>query len=299
MINPAYNNIKNKDKAYIYKYYECGTKVSRGKISKVSFTECINNFMKFKGYINVKTSEKGDCFYDSLSKFGKRTGNPKINKTSAEIRNIIIGDMIKIMSNPKTKNQISDVIIPDDEDALPFTTNQQKIEQLKEYLDPYKWFGRTGDIIPQKAAEILGINITIYDLHEDKNSYFFNRLQYFGTYIDDTPVIMLRIHGNHYRLLWPRDKSISRKTVKKSSNNELNSNNELKVVMKKSKEMYNKEHKLLHNRLEANMKQSHENKTSGKVISGKVTNEEKNKSYNGRVTRSRAKASKVQNTSFY
>ena len=274
MINPAYNKT-NKHKSYIYKYYECGTKVSRGKIVNVSFTECINNFMKYKGFINVKTSEKGDCFYDSLSKFGKRTGNPNINKTPVELRNIIIGDMIKIMSNPKTKNRISDVIIPDDEDALPFTTNQQKIEQLKEYLHPHKWFGRTGDIIPQKAADILGINITIYDLQEDANAHFFNRLQYFGTDIHDIPVIMLRIHGNHYRLLWPRDKPISRKTVKKTnsslhSNSSLNSNNELKAVMKES----------LHNKLEAN-------------------ESKENKKYNGRITRSKAKLSKLQNTSFY
>jgi hypothetical protein len=276
MINPAYSNIDIHN-PYVYKYYKCGTKLIRGKNGKVSFTECIGKFMNDMNFINVETSKKGDCFYDSLSKFGKRTGNPKTNKTTTELRNIIIGDMIHIMSNSNTKNQISDFIIPDDEDALPFTTDQQKIKQLQEYLDPYKWFGRTGDIIPQKAADILDINIIIYDLHEYEDSYYFNRLRYFGTNMNDMPVIMLRIHGNHYRLLWPRD------AVKSKSKHKSNNKSHNKSHNKPNNKSNNKSHKS--NNKSVKNKSNNTRKNDKDIKIGKYVQE----FYNGIKTYKRAR----------
>lgn len=210
---------------YTDNIYNCGVNITKkGEIKKVPVEKCAKNFADENDFLIVKTADDGNCFYDTLSKYGSRTGNPKTNKTHMELRQEIVGSILK----PEKLNEIAPFLVEDrtvspEKNAI----EVNPVEELKKFLKEYEWAGWMGDVIPQIAAEVLGVNITIYDVIDNMNDVILNmndvipnmndvipnriipnkivRIEFSGGRNINTTIFMLRTNGNHFRLLWPKD----------------------------------------------------------------------------------------------
>lgn len=184
---------------YIANIYVCGTKKDkRNRTIKVAQKECITNFASANGFTVVETADDGNCFYDTLSKFGSRSGDPILNKTHLELRRQIIGEMLK----PVRRAELTPFFVPNDPSANALS-NAEISAELNKFLRPYQWAGWMGDVIPQIAADILNINIIIYDVLNGNPSNHIDRVSFSGGAGAVTDVNMLRTNGSHFRLLWP------------------------------------------------------------------------------------------------
>lgn len=159
---------------------------------------CAQEFATAQGFQIVDTADDGNCFYDSLSKYGQRTGNPATDQPHMAIRRAIVGHMIA------NQALYAPYLIPDDTRA-PVPTAAQITSRLRQYLKSRAWAGGLGDVFPQVAAEVLNLNITIYDVQDDGSV----RMIAMGTGPEGGPnpalptVNLVRTNGNHFRLLWP------------------------------------------------------------------------------------------------
>ena len=164
----------------------------------VAVNNCAQEFATAQGFQIVDTADDGNCFYDSLSKYGQRTGNPATNRPHMEIRRAVVSFMIA------NQARFAPYLIPDDPKA-PEPTAAQITQRLRQYLKSRAWAGGLGDVFPQVAAEVLNLNITIYDVQDNGNI----RMIAMGTGPEGGPnpalptVDLVRTNGNHFRLLWP------------------------------------------------------------------------------------------------
>ena len=172
-----------------------------------------HDFLKTKWKI-IKTDEKGNCFYDSLSKFGSITRNNILHK----LRHIIVNAIISMAESNGKNSVLLTHLFPGSK--LKYET---KIKKLNEYLKADKWYGTIGDVIPQLSAQILNININIYDLLSVDPCEIY--MHSFNGYNTTTTVNLIRTGSdrfnlNHYRLLMPigskmvRSLNIEHKSIK-------------------------------------------------------------------------------------
>lgn len=178
---------------YIEKIYICGKGVDTER--------CASDFAAANGFNIVETKDDGNCFYDTLSKFGERTGNPRLNKTHLELRR----EVVSSMQTPARKAELAPFFVPDVEVAPESGVMAVNIDkELEKFKKSRQWYGWMGDVIPQIAAEVLGVNIVIFDVLQRAPSNWIDRL-YFAApagVVGAPTVYMLRTNGSHFRLLW-------------------------------------------------------------------------------------------------
>jgi hypothetical protein len=159
---------------------------------------CAQDFADANGFEVIETADDGNCFYDSVSKYGQRTGNPAVNKPHMELRREVVQDMIN------NQAQYAAALIPDNPKAR-VPTPAQITARLTRFFKSRTWSGGLGDVFPQVGAQVFGINITIYDIKVDRS---INMIAMGpgpqGGPDPALPVInLIRTNGNHFRLLWP------------------------------------------------------------------------------------------------
>ena len=185
---------------YTPNVYECGTKTVRGVVTKVPVSECIRDFAAANNFTIVATADDGNCFYDTLSKYGARTRNPRLNKTHMELRREIIGNMIAHQADYAPYFVADQTVSPEGNVIAVDVAGE-----LRRFLQSRQWVGWMGDIVPQVASNILGVNIIIYDLLVNEPSNSIDRIEIHPIAGPaGTTVNMLRTGGSHFRLLWPR-----------------------------------------------------------------------------------------------
>jgi len=187
---------ENQELKYTPNVYTCGTKVVKGKRIKISVSECIQPFVTKNNFKIVDTLDDGNCFYDTLSKYGEYNGYEKLNRGHMDLRREIIGTMIDNKDRFAPFFVANETVSPA-ADAIVVNAGKE----LEKFLKSEQWSGWMGDIVPQVASNILGVNIVIYDLlnHEPLNRV--DRIE-FNPEAPRT-VNMLRTNGSHFRLLLP------------------------------------------------------------------------------------------------
>jgi hypothetical protein len=165
--------------------------------------KCAERFAASLGLQIIETADDGNCFYDSLSKYGAITKDAATNKTHLVLRREVVTFMIN------HRDEFAAALIPDDPKA-PVPTNAQILARLRHYLSPYTWAGGLGDVFPQVAARVLNINITIYDIAAGRINMIAMGNAPEGEPDPARPVVqLLRTNGNHFRLLMPLGTNLS------------------------------------------------------------------------------------------
>jgi hypothetical protein len=227
------------------KVFDCPV-LKTGK--KTAQSTCIKQFTNVNNFLIVKTADDGNCFYDTLSKYGQRTGLPSLNEPHLELRRILVNTLLNNIAEVApyfVSNNNSNAVLTEDEIR----------DQIMELGKPNVWNSNGGDIVIQYAAQVFNVTINIYDVKDAFPNDVINRLVFrplaAGADADAREVNMLRTNDSHYQLLWPASgpyaavlpkgkksaSSLKRKpslnTTKKNKNKKNNSNNSLTRNLKK------------------------------------------------------------------
>ena len=145
---------------------------------------CIKQFADKFGFTVVATVANGNCFYDSLRLFFKRSNMPE--ETVQSLRTYMVDYLLTVVN----ENIIS----------------RNEIEQL---YQSGVYNCDAGDLPPAFANQAFRINLKIYDLQDKKvdlHSY---------PYANSAPTAHFLRTGAHYRLLWPKTaKNVTQKRKK-------------------------------------------------------------------------------------
>ena len=162
----------------------------------VPVTDCITNFAAANNFMVVRTLDDGNCFYDTLSKYGAYSGNVRLNNPHMALRREIIDTMI-LNQAAYAPYFVEDKTVSPEGKAIEVNVGKE----LRKFLRSKQWAGWMGDVIPQVAADILGVNIVIYDVLPSNTIDRITIHPVAGAAA--TTVNMLRTNGSHFELLWP------------------------------------------------------------------------------------------------
>jgi hypothetical protein len=173
--------------------YDCPL---RQKGKKAAVSTCAKEFAESNDFFVVKTADDGNCFFDTLSKFGGRSGYPALNKPHLELRYEIVSGLLDNINNV----------------APFFVTNNENANianEIQKFGEPNLWDNDVGDIMTQYAATIFKVNISIFDIKNSQPRDVINKYYFTPKNINSNiDVHMLRIHDSHYQLLWPKNAPI-------------------------------------------------------------------------------------------
>lgn len=216
------------------KVFDCPI-LKSGKKSAIS--TCATQFIDANDLLIVKTADDGNCFYDTLSKFGQRTGMNTLNKSHLELRKVVVESLLHNI------DEIAPYFVSNNGNEMTMYEIEDEIKYLGK---PNKWNSNGGDIVIQYASQVFNITINIYDIKDEGLRDVINRLIFIPPTISNAEINMLRTNDNHYQLLWPKTgpmaavlprgkKSITskKKTIKNKKYNSNNNNNNLARTFKK------------------------------------------------------------------
>lgn len=222
--------------------------------SKKTTTACSEVLAKELDMRIIKTSEDGNCFFDTLATYGWAYQLQSLARSPYELRQIMVDYIFNHL-----EDYHESIIVENGEDL--FST----IEWLRE---DGNYAEDMGDLVSQIAADTFKVNIYIYNVEPPT----IRRLRANQRPYPGDPIHMLRV-GEHYKLLLPQDdaphviksyastyennsssskaavskaaksKAAKSKTVKKSNNNSKNSVNNLSHAISKVAISNKKTHK--------------------------------------------------------
>ena len=162
--------------------YTCPEKMSKKgtKLKKQDYSDCEESFADAFGFKIIETADDGNCFFDSLSKYGKKMKFEPLNKHMQTLREETVDYL-------HTVPELSIVYTEDD------------IEELRQSR---VYACDAGDLPPQFANRAFGMNLHIYTFNhdEDLNMNYITLVKNKGTIYNDVTVHVLHI-GNHFKLL--------------------------------------------------------------------------------------------------
>jgi len=213
----------------------------RGGKKKAAKSTCIKEFTNSNKFTIIKTADDGNCFYDTLSKFGQMNAFATLNKPHLVLRQAVVKKLLEDI------DEISPYFVNNSGNPL---TRGRIEEEIRELGKPNVWDSNGGDIVIQYAASVFNITISIFDVKDSDPRDVINRIVFSPTEgAELVNVNMLRVNDSHYMLLLPTEGPESgilprgkktvmsrRKTNKnktKSTKNNYNSNNSLQNALKK------------------------------------------------------------------
>ena len=162
--------------------YTCPEKMGKKgtKLKKQDYSDCEESFADAFGFKIIETADDGNCFFDSLSKYGKKMKFEPLNKHMQTLREETVDYL-------HTVPELSIVYTEDD------------IEELRRSR---VYACDAGDLPPQFANRAFGMNLHIYTFNhdEDLNINYITLVKNRGTIHRDVTVHVLHI-GNHFKLL--------------------------------------------------------------------------------------------------
>jgi hypothetical protein len=154
--------------------------------SKKTTTSCSNVLAKELDMRIIKTSEDGNCFFDTLATYGWAYHILSLERSPYELRQIMVDYIFNHL-----EDYHESIIVENGEDL--FST----IEWLRE---DGNYAEDMGDLVSQIAADTFKVNIYIYNVEPP----IIRRLRANQKPYSGDPIHMLRV-GEHYKLLLPQD----------------------------------------------------------------------------------------------
>ena len=173
--------------------YHCPSKKTHAACSKVLAEEL--------GMRIVKTIDNGDCFFDTLSKYGRAHHYAPLDQTPPRLRQILIDYM------EENIDDIAPYII-----VKKGKTVASMIALLRK---DGVWNNDMGDLLSQIASDAFHVSIFIYDVDPPEiRRIRANQIPY-----QEGPIHMLRINDGHYQLLMPQENASASASAAASSAN--------------------------------------------------------------------------------
>lgn len=214
------------------KVYDCPILKSGKKAAK---STCIKEFVGANHFTVIKTVDDGNCFYDTLSKFGEKTNFASLNKSHLELRRRVVHRLLEDI------DEVSPYFVTNNGSPL----NKNSLEkEIRELGKPNIWNSNGGDIVIQYASSVFGITITIFDVKNNYPHDTINRIIFTPSTNNSNRMMnvnMLRVNDSHFMLLWSDDtieqlKKLQlkrNKTIRaKPKNSGSNSNNSITKALK-------------------------------------------------------------------
>lgn len=163
---------------------------------RAAHSTCAKAFAAEHGFQLVVTADDGNCFFDTLRKFGERSGYQGVaGKSILQLRNELVDHM---QGNPQAY------------DNFFFEENGSANSQMNVLRQNKVWdtVGNAGDVIPLAAAGAFMINIHMYNI-ADKGDYdaveeiFLSPMEHFQVN-GGAEVHIMRVGDGHFQLLWPK-----------------------------------------------------------------------------------------------
>lgn len=200
------------------KIYDCPI-LKSGK--KAAPSTCVKEFVSANNFKLIKTADDGNCFYDTLSKFGQKTKFSPLNKSHLELRKIVVFGLLNDI------DEIAPYFVTNNNNN---NQNMNSIEkQILKLAKPNVWNSNAGDIVIQYASKVFRVNINIFDVKNDYPNDIINKIHFNSSNNTLNTVNMLRINDSHFMLLLPSD----------LNNNILISKNKNKTHINKTKKAKN------------------------------------------------------------
>ena len=202
--------------------YHCPSKKSHAACSKVLAEELSMQI--------VKTLDNGDCFFDTLSKYGRAHHYAPLDQPPPRLRQILVDYMEENMDD------IAPYIL-----VKKGKTVASMIALLRE---DGVWNNDMGDLLSQIASDAFHVRIFIYDVAPPHiRRIRANQIPY-----QEGPIHMLRINNGHYQLLMPQGNASASASSSSANKNhkKLHSVNNLSHALSKvaiSKNHTHKNHK--------------------------------------------------------
>jgi hypothetical protein len=158
---------------------------------------CAKSFAQEMGFQLIETSDDGNCFFYTLSKFAKRSNYGPLLLDQNEHRNARL-----------LREQLVDHIEEHFDDYIAFLSNdnnnQSPESQIAELRENGAWASSAGDLVPFAGANAFGININLYNILvlEDSDVIQLNQIR--PQQNSSVFISIMRVREGHFQLLWPR-----------------------------------------------------------------------------------------------
>ncbi len=164
---------------------------------KSAHSTCAKEFAKQNNFQLIETSDDGNCFFYTLTKFGKRANYKPFLLNRNEHENSLM-----------LRQQVVDYIESNIHLYENFLYNNNNLgtvnEQVAELREDGAWASEAGDLVPIAGANTFNVNINMYNIL-DRDSYDEVRLvQILSQEPSDIYVSIMRVREGHFQLLWPR-----------------------------------------------------------------------------------------------
>jgi hypothetical protein len=163
---------------------------------------CAKAFAEEMGFRLIDTSNDGNCFFYTLSKFGKRANYEPLILDTNERNNVRL-----------LREQLVDYIEDNLEQYIDFLINtNENNENNEERLSPEnqirklrrdgEWASSVGDLVPFAGANAFGINIDLYNILvlPDRDVIELNEIR--SNQNTNVTVSIMRVREGHFQLLW-------------------------------------------------------------------------------------------------
>jgi hypothetical protein len=164
---------------------------------KSAHSTCAKEFAKQNDFQLIETSDDGNCFFYTLTKFGKRANFEPFMLSRNEHENSLM-----------LRQQVIDYIESNIHIYEGFLYNNNNLgtvnEQVAELREDGAWASEAGDLVPIAGANTFNVNINMYNIL-DRDSYDEVRLvQILSQEPSNIYVSIMRVRQGHFQLLWPR-----------------------------------------------------------------------------------------------
>ena len=158
---------------------------------------CAKEFAKELGFQLIESSDDGNCFFYTLTEFGRRSKYAPLQLERNRDDNAMA---------------LRQQLVQHIQDNLymyePFLANNNEAgtvnEQIEELRENGAWASSAGDLVPMAGPNAFGIHINMYNIENGGDYDYISLIPFRSEQPTNVYVSIMRVREGHFQLLWPR-----------------------------------------------------------------------------------------------
>jgi hypothetical protein len=151
----------------------------------------------------IESSPDGNCFFYTLTKFGKRSKYAPLQLERDEDENAMALRQ-QLVQHIKDNLYLYEPFLANNNEAG--TVN----EQIEELRQNGAWASAAGDLVPAAGANTFGIHINMYNIENGGDHDYISLIPFRSERPTNVYVSIMRVREGHFQLLWPRSGEFQR-----------------------------------------------------------------------------------------